>query len=50
MDITDLELIKIDPQYFVDEYFAPLINEIDLYYEQLEVRDDDKRIELINKI
>ena len=50
MDITDIDVIKTDPQYFIDEYFAPLINEIDLYYEQLEVRNDIARMKLIDQI
>lgn len=39
-----------DPQHYIDEYFAPIINEIDLCYERNNDHNNPWRFELLDRI
>ena len=45
-----METLLNDPQYYVDEHFAPLIRNIDLHFEKRQPRNDEKRLKLIKEI
>lgn len=45
-----MENLKNDPQYFVDEHFAPLIRQIDLHFERRNEHNNPKRFKLLDRI